>query len=187
MDALSSCNTPDGKYAIFSLNNGLAVVEAVTGTREAVWNQDGVTVLNVTACLFHSDIYLICAIDDMGKGTVDDSCVRSLDILHSSLTVRQFPQEKEKRTEMRGPSEINANVAFHAYVFAGYGRLFSFTNGAILLMQTLNEVSQFNPTVGILLLGPKLNVALMSMFVSVLRLFFMTFSGPIKKKSRNQI
>ena len=35
-----------------------------------MWQQDGVEIINITCCAFDSDVYIICAIDDMGMNFI---------------------------------------------------------------------------------------------------------------------
>ena len=60
-------STPDGKFMIFGLTCGIAAVDAFTEEAVAIWQHDGVEIVNITCCCFDTDVYMICAIDDMGK------------------------------------------------------------------------------------------------------------------------
>ena len=61
------CSTPDGKFVVFGLNCGIAAINATTEEPVSIWQQDGIELVNMMCCTFDTDIYLICAIDDMGK------------------------------------------------------------------------------------------------------------------------
>ena len=61
------CSTPGGKFVIFGLTCGIAAVDALTEEPVAIWQHDGVEIVSITCCSFDTDVYMICAIDDMGK------------------------------------------------------------------------------------------------------------------------